>query len=154
MRQLFTLITISICLTSTAQEPNDLIELLRTDLRNQRDTIIHSALALSEKERAAFQPLFDAFTTELRALWDDRLRLLDDYTKVSEEVTDAQAADLIDRLFAIEKRDVDLRMKYYKQVRKVLPAVKAARWVQVERRWGQLLELQAANEIIQLPGAR
>jgi hypothetical protein len=46
---------------------------------------------------------------------------------------------------------VKLRAEHAKKVANVLPATIAGRWMALERRLGQLFELQIANEVPLLP---
>jgi len=147
MRSLFTLATLGLALAASAQEPNDMIELLRHDLRTERQAIVLSTLALNKAQTALFMPVFEAYTAEMRTHWDARLKLVDDYHEGREAMSDEQATTFLKRLFALERDDVALRERYAKEAKKVLPATVAARWMQIERRLGQLMELQIANEV-------
>lgn len=151
MRAFLTATLLGLGLAVSAQEPNDMLELLRSDLRTERDAIVMNSLALSAKDSATFAPIYEAYVTEMRELWNKRLALVDDYTKVRENMGPGQANDMMKRLFTLEREDIDIREKYAQKMTKVLPATVAARWVQIERRMGQLMELQVANEVPLVP---
>ncbi len=151
MRSIITLSTLCLALGVYAQEPNDMLELLRKDLRNERQAIVLSTLDLTEAESAVFMPINDAYIAEMKTQWDARFALVDDYTNARETMSGTQASSFMKRLFALEREDIAIREKYAKQVSKVLPSTIAARWVQIERRLGQLMELQVANEVPQVP---
>ena len=69
-------------------------------------------------------------------------------------MNDEAAAGFMKRMSALEKEGMALRESYAKKVTKVLPTTVAARWMQVERRLNQVVELQLASEIPLMPTRR
>ena len=151
MRSFITLATLCLGLVAAAQEPNDMLELLRSDLRTERQGIVLSSLNMTEEQNTVFMPIYDEYVAAMKEVWNKRLALVDDYTHARETMSDTQAASFMKRLFALEREDVSLREKYAQKMDKVLPTNLAARWVQIERRLGQLMELQVANEVPLVP---
>lgn len=151
LRNLLTTATLLFGIAASAQNYDDVIELLRADLRTEKDAIVRSSLALSEAESALFTPIYAEYTTALRAHWEKRLALVDDYTKAKDDLSDKQALSFMKRLTALDGESVALRDTYAKKVANVLPATIAGRWMALERRLGQLFELQIANEVPLLP---
>ncbi len=136
---------------SSAQNYDDVIELLRADLRTEKDAIVMGSLGLSEAESALFTPIYAQYKVALQAHWEKRLALVDDYTKARDTLSDKQATSFMKRLTAIDAEGVSLRDSYAKKVAHVLPATIAGRWMALERRLGQLFELQIANEVPLMP---
>jgi hypothetical protein len=136
---------------SSAQNYDDVIELLRADLRTEKDAIVMGSLGLSEAESALFMPIYAQYTVALKAHWEKRLALVDDYTKARDTLSDKQATSFMKRLTALDLEYVKLRDEHAKKVANVLPATIAGRWMALERRLGQLFELQIANEVPLLP---
>jgi len=151
MRSFITVVALCCGMVALAQEPNDMLDLLRSDLRTERHAIVMSSLNLTEAERAVFMPIYEEYTAVMRTHWEARLVLVDDYTKARETLGVGQAAEFMKRLFALEREDISIREKYAQKVSKVLPTTIAARWAQIERRLGQLMELQIANEVPLVP---
>lgn len=150
-RILLTTATLLFGTAATAQNYDDVIELLRADLRTEKEAIVMSSLALSETESALFTPIYAEYTTALRAHWEKRLALVDDYTQAKDDLSDKQALSFMKRLTALDEESVALRDTYAKKVANVLPATIAGRWMALERRLGQLFELQIANEVPLMP---
>jgi hypothetical protein len=151
MRTLFTTLLLSLCITASAQNFNDLVEIVRSDVRTEHRAIVMESLALNEAQSAAFTPVFDEYSGALKKHWDKRLALINDYAASYQTMNDATAASMMKRMSALEKENLKLRETYAKKVTKVLPTTIAARWMQVERRLGQLVELQLASEIPLMP---
>jgi hypothetical protein len=141
-------------LTGQAQNYEDIIELLRMDIRAEKDTIVMASLNLTPEQRAVFMPVYDQYQAAMREHWTERLELVDDVAASRDRMTDDIAADLLHRLSVIDSRTIQIRDKYVKEMKKVLPTMTVARWVQVERRLNQLFELQIANEVPLVPGKK
>lgn len=154
MRSLITAGALFLGLAATAQNYNDLIEVLRSDVRTEKQAIVLSNLGLTEAQSAVFMPIYDEYTTAMKSHWDKRIQLVKDYGAKYETMNDEVAASLMKRSSALEKENVGIRDKFAKKVSKVLPATIAARWMQVERRLGQLIDLQLANELPLMPTSK
>ena len=154
MKGLLAAAALCLCTITTAQNYNDIHALLNADLRTEKDAIVMGALDLSEPQRALFMPIYQAYTVALRAHWEKRAMLIDDYAKARETLDDATAASFMKRLTALELELISIRDDHAKKVGKVLPMTVAAQWVLVERRLNQLLELQVANEVLMVPAKR
>lgn len=151
MKTVLTITAICLGLSVSAQNYNDLTEILRSDLRTQHQAVVMANLELTEAQSAAFMPIYDEYAVELKKHWDKRITLVRDYAKAYPTMNDEAAAGLMKRMVAMDKQGVALRDKYAKKVMKVLPTTVAARWMQVERRVNQMVELQLANEIPLMP---
>lgn len=151
MRPLITAGALVLGLAATAQNYNDLIEVLRSDVRTEKQAIVLTNLGLTEAQSAVFMPIYDEYTSTMKAHWDKHIQLIKDYGAKYETMNDEVAASLMKRSVTLEKENLTIRDKYAKKVSKVLPATIAARWMQVERRLGQLIDLQLANELPLMP---
>jgi hypothetical protein len=151
MRSLITAGALVLGFAATAQNYNDLVEVVRSDVRTQKQAIVMSALDLTEAQSAVFAPIYDEYTGAMKTHWDKRLQLIKDYAAKLETMNDEVASSLMKRSNALEKENLSIRDKYAKKVAKVLPATIAARWMQVESRLGKLIDLQMAQEIPLVP---
>ena len=123
------------------------IEMARSDLRTQKTAIITQAVPFTEKESAAFWPVYRKYDLELSNLSDERLGLIKDYAAGYQTMTDAKAKELADWMLASEEKRLKLKKKYFAEFDKILPATKAARLLQVETRIGLLIDLQIAANV-------
>jgi hypothetical protein len=154
MRTTLTALTLVVGLTAAAQNYNDLVEVVRSDMRTQHRALVMSSLGLTEAQSALFTPIFDDYSAALKKHWDKRIQLIKDYAARYETMNDEVAAGLMKRMSTLEKEGMALREAYAKKVAKVLPTTVAARWMQVERRLNQVVELQLASEIPLMPTRR
>ena len=145
MKKLVFLLLLFSSLSLFAQD--DFIELLRQDLKTQKVAIITEAMDFTEVESNTFWPVYRKYDFELTKLGDENLAIIKDYAANYENMTNEKAKELMDRSIKYREDVLKLRKKYFKEFQKVLPAIKAARFMQVENQIGLLVDLQIASEL-------
>lgn len=123
------------------------IELLRKDLRSERKQIVAANMTLTDAEAQKFWPIYDQYTAEVTKIGDARYALIKQYAKTYDNMTEAQAQDLLKELLETDRRVVELRQQYVPLFRKSLSAKKTATFFQLDRRLGLMLDLQLASAI-------
>ncbi len=123
------------------------MELLRQDIRTKKTEVLTMALALSDEEAGKFWPIHRQYETELAAIGDRRLANIKNYAEHYDTLNNAQADAILAAAFKIQKDRSALMEKYYKQIKKVLPATTAARWVQVEWFINDIIDVRIAAEL-------
>lgn len=129
--------------TATDQD----LQLLRQDLRSQKKQIVAANMTLTDAEAVKFWPVYDQYTGELTKINDGRVSLIKEYAANYTTLTDAQAQSLIERSTAADDAVIQLRTRYIPIFLKVIPGKKVARFFQVDRRVGLLMDLQLASDI-------
>lgn len=122
-------------------------DLMKLDLRANRSVIVAEMMPLSASEAEAFLPVYLDYDTELQNIWNERLKLIAQYASEYDGITDAQAGALAVAMLDIDGDLVKLRKKYYRQFENAVGGRAAARFLQVDRRLNNLLELQASQSI-------
>jgi hypothetical protein len=120
------------------------VELLRSDIRTQKVAIITEMMQFSEEEDRKFWPIYREYETELARINDDRIALITEYAETYKKITDATADSIATRALDLEGRRHALKARYYERFKSVLPAITAARFLQVENQLLLLLDLQIA----------
>lgn len=123
------------------------IELVRSDLKTQKTLIIAQNIQFTDDEAMAFWPLHSEYTVQLNKLLDQRLVLLEQYAATYQNMTDAQATSLAQKVFDLEAKRVDLKRTWFKKFSKVVPAKKAAQFFQIENQLNAALDLQLAASL-------
>ena len=123
------------------------IALMRKDLRSDKKQFIALNMPLTDVEATKFWPVYDQYTAELSKIYDGRAALVKDYAANSKTLTDAAAADLIQKSLDNDTAITKLRQKYAPIIGTVLPGKKAALFFQLEKRLGLIMDLQIASEI-------
>ena len=143
---MLTLVPAHLCAQDNSSIDSD-IQMLRADLRSDKTKIMADQMQLSDAEGKAFWPIYNEYDTELAKLNDQRVALLKEYASSYNTLTDPQVQSLAQRSFALQKKRVDLREKYFKKMSKALSPKSAARFVQTEERVDMLLNLQLAANL-------
>ncbi len=123
------------------------IQLLRKDLRSEKKQIVAVNMTLTEAEAQKFWPVYDQYTAEGSKINDAKLSVIKEYAANFQNLSDAQAEGLVKKWTDADESAVQLRMKYLPIFLKVLPGKKVARFFQVDRRIGSIMDLQLASEI-------
>lgn len=138
-------ITSSMPTVAVAQE--ELIELLRSDLSTQKKAILTEAMEFGPGQADIFWPIYRQYEVDLAKNGDARIALIKDYAAHYEQMTEAKAKELTERSFKLDDERSKLLQAYYKKFEKAMNSSTAARFVQVERKIGLLIDLQIAAEI-------
>ena len=123
------------------------IKLLRQDLRMEKKKIVAANMELSEAEALKFWPVYDAYTQETIKLNDTLQGLVKEYAQNYETLTDQKAASLTKRTLDLDAAATKLRFKYVPLFNKVVSAKKTARFMQIDRRLGLLVNIQVASAL-------
>jgi hypothetical protein len=123
------------------------IQLLRSDLKASKRTIIKEAMQLDEKQSAAFWPLYNQYDVEQTKLGDQKLAVIQDYAHDFLTMNDEKADQLAHRVMEIDDQRLVLREKYYDILKKALPTVLVVRFFQLENQIQLIIDLQIASNL-------
>ncbi len=129
------------------QDTEQLIELMRKDVRAEKADIVAKTMELNAEEAALFWPVYKQYEAEAKVLGDERLAIITDYADNIDTLTDDKARDLVTRAIALEGKEHSLKERYLKEFLAVLPAKVVARFFQVEARINNLIDLELSTQI-------
>jgi hypothetical protein len=127
------------------------IDMMRKDVRAQRQSVVDQAMGLEAADKAKFWTVYDKYQGEMKVLWDQRLANIKKYSDNFDKMTDATADEIALKSVDIDSQRAAIRKKYYGQMKGVLGARVAARFLQTEVMLDDLLELQIGAEIPLMP---
>ena len=136
-----------VLLVTSGAFAQDYLELLRSDLRTLKTAIVTEAMQLSSEDSESFWPVYREYEAALAANYDRRIALIRDYAQNFETMSDPKARELALDAMGIDIARSRLLRKYYYEVERATSSVVAARFVQVERQIGLLIDLQIAAEL-------
>lgn len=142
-----TLFLVLFAAASPAQEIDSYIELLRSDIKTEKMTMITEVMQFSEAEADVFWPVYREFQFELDKLGDDYLSVIKEYGDIYWSLTDEKAKYLTERALKVRKKRLDLHKDYFKKFSKLITPVRAARWAQLENQLELMIELQVVSAI-------
>jgi len=123
------------------------VQLLRSNVRQQKAEIMGSVMMLSAADAAKFWPIYTEYDAELSKLNDQRIANIHEYALSYAQMTDAKADELVQNALSYQKQRGELLAKYYDRVKQELGAITAARFIQVEHQLLSLIDLQIASEL-------
>ena len=133
---------------------NRYVEMLRQDIRDQKEAIIREAITFKEGEgdkAAAFWNTYRDYQNDLKKVTDARLALIKDYAINYDKMTDKKAEELAKKVLENDKASLKLREKYYKKFMKAMGASAANRFFQVENTLNMLIMLRINTELPLFP---
>ena len=118
----------------------------RALIRAGRKDIVREEMQLSQEEQAEFWSAYDSYRADLNPISDRYAALVTTYVEAyrAGAVTEKFANKLIDDYLDIQSEILDVRKKHLRIFRKALPALKAARFYQLENKIDAELEAQLA----------
>src|SRR5207249_11704318 len=85
---------------------------LRDTIRANRKALVAANLTLSNDEAGRFWPLYDKYQTELTAVQDRAVKIIEDYTASFKSISDEKAMKLADDWLSAEVDRVKVRRAY------------------------------------------
>ena len=132
---------------SFAQSFNDYIELTREVLKTEKKAAVAQAMQLNDAESGPFWDLYNEYNAELYKVHTDRVNLIKEFAASYENLSDEKADELWSGSMDYQNRLLKLKKRYYKKFRKILSAVKASRYFQIENKIDALVSAELALEI-------
>jgi len=150
------LLAVLTALTMTAragstEKTTDVIDLVRSVYKADRQAFLADALQLTEAEGKTFWPLYKSYRADVDKIGDDLVKLVLEYGDLYPNVSEADARRLLKQYLGLEQKLVKKRSWYLKRAGKTLPADKVLRWAQLENRMDLGLRLQLAGTIPIVP---
>jgi hypothetical protein len=123
------------------------VELLRADVKAKRVAIITEIMQFNDTEAATFWPIFRQYDADLTSLGDGRVKLIEDYIKNYDNITNEKSDELMSKAFELEGQRAALKKKYFDKMKTALSARTAARFFQVENQMQHIVDLQISANL-------
>ena len=132
---------------SRDEQINGYFEMMRKDLRTERQSMVDQAMRLEAADKAKFWTIYDKYQGEYKALKDQRLVNIKKYADNFGMMTDAVADEIAMKSMDIDSQRAAMRKKYYQQMKGALGARVAGRFLFIEVVLDEMLGLQLASQI-------
>ena len=123
-------------------------------MQADRTALITTGMNFTDKDGAAFWPIYRQYQYERSRLDDRRAAVIKQYTKKYPDLTNAEAKAMGDQMLDCESRLAELKKKYYKKFNRVLPALTVAKFFQLERRVDLMMDMQVESSLPPLTQAQ
>jgi len=141
-------VVLSAAATARAQDaPADNMQIVLEKVRADKKLLVAQNMQLTETEAKAFWPVYEQYQDELFVLRMRTVKLIQDYVDAYGKMSGDTANKLLDEYMTIERLGPKLRQAYLPKFRKVLPAVKTARYYQIENKIQAAIMYELARNI-------
>jgi hypothetical protein len=134
-------------------KPASNLAIIHEKLKADKKLIVSKYMELTDSEAQKFWPVYDAYQKDLQEANERLQKLLESYASDyrNNSLTDEKAKKLLDDWIAMERDEGKRRSAFAPKVLQVLPAKKAARYLQIENEYRILLryDLAAAVPLVQ-----
>lgn len=142
-----TLLALAMSMPLRAQSQNDEIELTREMVQTERKAIVAANMVLSEAESRNFWPVYNDYVAEVRKVNDRRARLIVNYARAYENLTETQAEAFLKESIDIDKAELKVKESFLPKFKEVLTSKRVARFYQIENKLDTIIDFGIASEI-------
>jgi lysophospholipase L1-like esterase len=137
-----------------AQNVDDFIQLLKSDVQSQKIAIITQVMNFTDEQSEVFWPIYNEFSNELLKLSDKRISNIKDFAANYDSLTDKKADQLINNAFSFQSDRLSLNKKYYSKFAKALTPTVAAKYMQLEYEIQLIIDLSVNSNLplAKMPG--
>ena len=140
-------------ITLQGMSPQEL-QMMRHDLRRQKQKLIAENLPMTESEAVKFWPIYQKYSDELKEINDEKFSMLHTYAQKWQSMSNDDSLIFMRRWLEVDEKVVQLRSKYLLLVKDALPGKKAATFFQLDERISMMIDLEFASQLPLLHGAR
>ncbi len=132
--------------SATEGPKSDAVTSGRALIREHREKIIHSELHFTEKEAKEFWPVYETYRQKNNVIMDRYANLIAEYMRRYDDadLSNEYADQMIDTYFEIQNDLLQLQEKFLPEFRAILPALKVARFYQLENKINADIDAQLA----------
>ena len=139
--------TAFLSLTALAQSSNDYIEMTRDVIKAEKKAAIAEVMNLTDAESQPFWDLYNEYQGKQYPVHNKRIAIIKDFADNYENLTDEKADELWTNYMKFQQELLKVKISYYKKFKKILPAGKAALFMQTENKIEALINASLAAEI-------
>ena len=112
------------------------MQILLDKVKADKKLVVAVNMDLTEPEGKAFWPIYDAYQKDLQTINERLGKTILAYAEAynNKSLTNAQAKQLTDEVLAIDQDEITLRKDYSVRLGRAIPAIKAARYLQIENK--------------------
>ena len=125
-----------------AQDLNSYMELLKSDMKTEKKIIITEAMQFSDKDSKVFWGLYRDYELEMDKLADKRIAYIKKFAENYPNISNEKADDIMSKAFDYFEDRLDLKKDYYDDVKDVLGAFTAAKYIQLDQQIQLVVDIQ------------
>jgi hypothetical protein len=123
------------------------MEILREKIQADKKLVVAANMDLTESEAKTFWPIYQEYQNKLSKINERIGKIIVNYVENYQNMTNEIAQKLLKDSMTIEKERVALKELYLPKFQKALPAMKVARYIQIENKIQAIVNYQLADSI-------
>lgn len=125
------------------------MEILREKIYADKKFLVANNMNLTDAEAKAFWPIYEAYQQDLHRINERLANVVNDYALAYNKgaLLNDTAKKLLDEAIGVELAEIKLKQSYVPKLGKVLPAVKVARYIQIENKIRAVIRYGLAETI-------
>ena len=125
------------------------MQILLDKVKADKKLLVAQNMNLTDAESQAFWPVYDSYQKDLGAINQRLLKLIKNYAAAwnSNSLDDTVAKKLLNEMVAIQGAEANLAKTYAPKLTAALPAMKAARYLQIENKIRAVIRFELAAQI-------
>ena len=147
MKRIFFLFTFLTSVSLFAQNVDDFIQLLKSDVQSDKITIITQVMMFTDQQSEKFWPIYNEFSNELSKLSDKRIANIKDFAANFDSLTDNKANQLINNAFDFQENRLNLNKKYFGKIADAIGTTVAAKFMQLEYEIQLIIDLSVNSSL-------
>ena len=130
-----------------AADTTGTIEVIRSLAETERKAIVATHMFLTPEESEAFWQVYNEYREAARKVGDARVKIIRDLVASWETLDDEGAAQMLDAFIDYQEERTKLRKSFMKDFRKVIPAKKTLRFVQIDDKLDSIIDFRLSESI-------
>ena len=123
------------------------MEILREKIQADKKLVVADNMDLTDAEAKAFWPIYQEYQTKLAKINERVAKLIVEYAQNYQSMTNEIANKLMKESMAVEKGRLTLKESLMPKFQKALPAIKVARYYQIENKIQAVVQYGLADSI-------
>jgi len=146
MRKMLMLVALVLLSLSTLGSANDELADGRAMIQAERQNLVRSELHMTRKEAEEFWPVYSAYREKYDGVMRRYGEMIAEYLRRYDDadLSDEYANEMLDTYFGIQGELLQVQQEFLPEFRAVLPALKVARFYQLENKFNAEIDAQLA----------
>jgi hypothetical protein len=129
------------------EQLDNLIQTLRSDLGQRRNSALSTLVKLEGEQKKAFWALTGAYDKELRKITERRVALIKEFSGIASDPTPEQARSIADRSFDISDARTALHRKFFHKIADEISVVAAVQFIQLQSQFETMADAKIAASV-------
>ena len=125
------------------------MEILAEKIKADKKLLVSTNMSLTEEEARNFWPLYEGYQKELQTVNGELANLIVEFAEAYGKgpLPNETAKQILDDVFTLEEKEVQLKRTYADKMRKDLPASKVTRYMQIENKIRAIVKFELAANV-------